>query len=81
MDKDLIKALRCLASQDENGDCYMERHNLMHSDEPEIYCGSEISVGRVQCPYYQNKYAVCYEDGECREWLNEVADILEKRFN
>lgn len=76
---DLIKALRCLASQDENGDCYMERYNLMHmdGDEPEIYCGSKPPDGRVQCPYYQNKYMVCFEDGECGEWLEAIADILE----
>lgn len=81
MDRDLIKALRCLASQDENGDCYMEHHNFMHSNEPGIYCGSYPIDGRIKCPYYQNKYGVCFEDGECEEWLNEVTDILEKRFD
>lgn len=78
MDRDLIKALRCLASQDENGDCYMEHHNFMHSDEPGIYCGSYPTDGRIKCPYYQNKYGVCFEDGECGEWLGTIANVLEK---
>lgn len=79
MIKDMIKALRCLASQDENGDCYMQHYNTLHldDDEPAICCTSEPSDERVKCPYYQNKYEVCFEDGECGEWLSEAADILE----
>lgn len=78
MIKDMIKALRCLASQDENGDCYMQHYNTLHlDDEPTICCTSEPSDERVKCPYYQNKYEVCFEDGECGEWLSEAADILE----
>jgi len=79
IDNDLIKALRCLASQDNEGDCYGEHHNFMHvdGDENEIYCGSEPRDGRIQCPHYQNKYGVCFEDGECSEWLETVADELE----
>lgn len=80
IDNDLLKALRCLASQDENGDCYMEHHNIMHvdGDAPEIYCGSTPVDGRVQCPFFQNKYGVCFEDGECGEWLRAAADKLEE---
>ena len=76
IDKELIKALRCLASQDENGDCYQQHHNFIHADgdEPEIYCGSQPTDGRIECPYYQNKYEVCFE---CGEWLETVADELE----
>lgn len=79
IDNELNKALRCLASQDEEGNCYREHHNFMHvdGDENEIYCGSEPPDGRIQCPHYQNKYGVCFEDGECSEWLEAVADELE----
>lgn len=79
IDNELIKALRCLASQDEEGDCYREHHNFMHvdGDEPEIYCGSEPQDGRTQCPYYQNRYGVCFEDGQCSKWLEAAADGLE----
>lgn len=77
INRNLIKALRCLASQDENGDCYRDHYNIIHGNEPEIYCGSEPPDGRVQCPYYQNEYNVCFEDGECGEWLNRAADIFE----
>lgn len=80
IDKELVKALRCLSSQDGNGDCHIEHHNVMHMDggTPEIYCGNEPHDGRIQCPYYQNKYDVCFEDGECCEWLRAAADKLEK---
>lgn len=75
----LIKALRCLASQDAEGDCYMERYNLVHAvcHKPAIYCGANPPDGRITCPYYQNEYGVCFEDGECG-WLGRVADILEQ---
>lgn len=75
----LIKALRCLASQEEDGDCYMERYNSVHmsDDVPQIYCGSEPPEGMIECPYRQNEYGVCFDDGEC-DWLGSVADILEQ---
>lgn len=75
----LIKALRCLASQDAEGDCYMERYNFMHvgGDKPAIYCGANPPDGRIICPYYQNEYGVCFEDGEC-DWVGIAADMLEQ---
>ena len=80
MDNDLIKALRCLASQDENGDCNMDRHNFLRKEnEPKIYCTTKVwGDETMQCPYHQDKYETCFEDGECGEWLDKVADILEK---
>lgn len=80
MDNDLIKALRCIASQDEDRNCKMISYNLSRKDdEPKMYCGSKMwRDGVVQCPYYQKKYDKCVLDGECGEWLNKVADILEK---
>ena len=79
MDNDLIKALRCIASQDSVGDCEMVSYNLLRKDdEPKMYCGSKIWRAEViQCPYHQNEYGVCFEDGECGEWLNKITDILE----
>lgn len=75
----LIKALRCLASREEDGDCYMERYNSVHmsDDVPKIYCSSEPPEGMIECPYHQNEYGVCFEDGEC-DWLGSVADTLEQ---
>lgn len=79
MDNDLIKALRCIASQDDAGDCKMDWHNLLRKDdEPKMYCNNKVwGDETMQCPYHQDKYETCFEDGECGEWLNEVADILE----
>lgn len=81
MDNDLIKALRCIASQGEDGNCKMDWHNLLRKDdEPKMYCSNKIwGDEAIQCPYHQDKYGVCFEDGDCREWLNEVADILENQ--
>ena len=75
----LIKALRCLASQNNEGDCYADRYNYRHMDNesPEMYCGSEPPEGMIKCPYHQNEYGVCFEDGDC-DWLGIAADILEQ---
>ena len=80
MDNDLTKALRCIASQDDAGDCKMDWHNLLRKDdEPKMYCGNKVwGDETIQCPYHQDKYETCFEDGECGEWLNKITDILEK---
>lgn len=70
----LVKALRCLASNDGFGDCYMEHYNAK-SDGERMSCGKR--PGTLQCPYHQNTYETCFEDGQCGEWLNEIADIME----
>ena len=80
MDNDLIKALRCVVSQDSAGDCHLDRYNFLRKDnEPKMYCSNKVwGDETIQCPYHQDKYKTCFEDGECGEWLNKVADILEK---
>lgn len=77
MDNDLIKALRCLASDTPSGTCYEDYYNLTHSDGQRMCC-SGMMDGSIPCPYHQSTYDVCFEDGDCGEWLNKVADILEK---
>lgn len=72
---DLIKALRCLASIDPEGDCYEEQYNL-RNDGQRISCYG--SPETIMCPYHQNTYDVCFEDGDCGNWLNEVAKMLEE---
>lgn len=75
MDNDLIKALRCVSSQDNAGDCHMDRYNFLRKDnEPKMYCSNKIwGDETMQRPYYQDKYETCFED----EWLDKIADILE----
>ena len=77
----LCKALRCVGSQDCVGDCYKERHNGRcesgESCKPKVVCNLNPPEGWETCPYYQDDYGVCAEDGELG-WLSEVADILEK---
>lgn len=77
MDNDLIKALRCIASDTPSGDCYEYYYNLTHSDGQRMQC-SGMMENSIPCPYHQNTYPVCFSDGDCGEWLNKVADILEK---
>lgn len=81
---DLIKALRCLASQTCEGDCYETSYNMQHIDDENpirMVCGNRMRDDVICCPFYQDTYGVCFEDGECY-WLKEVADLLQaKAYN
>lgn len=84
---DMIKALKCVASQDVVGDCYADHENFIHMDDDEhkcIICGTgedlrDFISGKeaVGCPYHQQKYGCCFEDGELF-WLKDVAELLEE---
>lgn len=83
---DMIKVLKCVASQDVEGDCYADHENFMHmhdkhkrivcgtGEDLEDYIGGKEAVG---CPYYQNTYGCCFEDGELY-WLKDAAELLEE---
>lgn len=85
--EDMIKALKCVASQDVEGDCYMDHENFNHMEDDNykrIICGTgdklkDCISGRdaVECPYHQKTYGTCYEDGELY-WLKDVAELLEE---
>lgn len=77
MDNDLIKALRRIASDTPNDTCYEDYYNLTHSGRKKMHCSGALDDS-IPCPYYQNTYPACFSDGDCGEWLNKVADILEK---
>ena len=84
---DMIKALKCAASQDTEGDCYADHENFMHMEDDEhkrIVCGTgedlrDYISGKeaVECPYHQNTYGCCFEDGELY-WLKDIAELLEE---
>ena len=83
---DMIKALKCVASQDTIGDCYAGHENFMHRNDEHkrIVCGTgedlrDYISGKegVGCPYYQNTYGCCFENGEL-SWLKDVAELLEE---
>lgn len=82
MDKEMIKALRCLGSQSHMGYCYADAYNYKNRFDvkaADMRCGeTNKEKNRICCPYYQNKYKTCIDDG-C-EWLDEVADILEEKI-
>lgn len=85
--EDMIKALKCIASYDAEGDCYADCENFIHMEDDNYKrfvcasgedlkdCFSEKSV--IGCPYHQNKYGLCFEDGEL-SWLKDAADLLEE---
>jgi hypothetical protein len=84
--EDMIKALKCVASQDTVGDCYADHENFMHMDDEHkrIVCETGENLrdyisGKeaVGCPYHQNTYGCCFEDGELY-WLKDVAELLEE---
>lgn len=84
---DMIKALKCVASQDAAGDCYADYENLRHMDDnnyKRLVCRDGENLkdhfsGRdaVDCPYYQREYGCCFDDGELF-WLEDVAKLLEE---
>lgn len=84
---DMIKALKCISSQDAEGDCYMDHENFKHMEDDKykrITCGNGENLkdwisGRdaVGCPYHQKTYGTCYEDGELY-WLKDVTELLEE---
>lgn len=84
---DMIKALKCVASQDTEGDCYKDHENFKHMEDDKYkrivcrtgedlrdYIGGKEAVG---CPYHQNTYGCSFEDGELY-WLKDVAELLEE---
>lgn len=84
---DMIKALKCVASQDTVGDCYADHENFMHMNDGEykrIVCGTGEDLRgpisdkeAVGCPYYQNTYGCCFENGGLY-WLKDVTELLEE---
>lgn len=83
---DMIKALKCVSSQDVEGDCYADHENFMHmeNEHKRIVCGTgedlrDYISGKeaIGCPYHQNTYGCCFEDGE-PYWLKDVAELLEE---
>ncbi len=84
---DMIKALKCVASQDAVGDCYADHENFIHIKDDEhkrVVCGTGENLrdyisGKeaIGCPYHQNTYGCCFEDGELY-WLKDVAELLEE---
>lgn len=74
----MLKALRCVASQDAMKDCYRTRYNRdRKEDEPLMTCKTLPDDLSIPCPYQQDEYKTNCEDGECMGWLNEIADMLE----
>lgn len=74
----MIKALRCVASQDAMKDCYRTRYNRDRKEgEPMMTCKPLPDDLSISCPYQQDEYNTNCEDGECMDWLNEITDMLE----
>lgn len=84
---DMIKALKCVASQDTEGDCYADRENFMCMEDDKhkrLVCGTGKNLkdyisGKeaIGCPHHQDTYGCCFEDGELY-WLKDVAELLEE---
>lgn len=84
---DMIKALKCIASQDTEGDCYADRENFMCMEDDKhkrLVCGTGKNLkdyisGKeaIGCPHHQDTYGCCFEDGELY-WLKDAAELLEE---
>lgn len=87
--EDMIKALKCVASQIPSGDCHADIENFKHRDDADfksVVCTDSekprdpINGGEGQCcPYYQKTYGCCFEDGELY-WLDDVAKLLKTKW-
>lgn len=75
IDPNLIKALRCLASQDSFGGCYCNKYNSERGNNPKMSCKGILDT--VPCPYSQDEYSTDMGSDECSKWLGELADMLE----
>lgn len=71
----LIKALRCLASQDSYNNCYVNKYNRERGGKPKMTCKGILNT--IPCPYSQEEYNTDFGSDECMKWLGELADILE----
>lgn len=80
INEDMVKALRCVASASELFDCHAEKYNahLAKGERRMGCCSTAFNDGIIPCPYYQDTYGTCYEEGELSDWLNELADDLEQ---
>lgn len=84
---DMIKALKCIASQDAEGDCYADYENFKYMEDDNykrLVCGTGENLkdwisgkNAVGCPHHQKTYGTCFEDGELF-WLKDVAELLEE---
>lgn len=72
---DLIKALRCLASCDPENNCYIDNYNFDSNGQRMSCYGSPETI---KCPYNQQTYSVCFDDGECNEWLENASELLKE---
>lgn len=83
---DMVKALKCMGSMASSGDCHMDFENFNHLSDKNfkrIVCTSnehpiDNFTGKegTRCPYHQDTYGVCMEDGETH-WLSETAEFIE----
>lgn len=74
----MLKALRCVTSQDAMKDCYRTRYNRDRKEgKPLMTCKPLPDDLSIPCPYQQDEYKTNCENGECMDWLNEIADMLE----
>ena len=80
MDKDLVKALRCIASSYEGEVCYSDKYNWeKEPSEKAMTCNERIlkrSSSLIPCPYMQNNYGVT-EKSSVGKLLIKAADELE----
>lgn len=83
--ENMIKALRCLGSNSPEGDCYMDFFNFNNQNEilndkiKPMTCGNRTNDPKYQqCPYYQDEFETCFEDGEC-DWLKDTAELIEQQ--
>lgn len=84
MSNNIVKALKCLASQTESGSCYSDCYNKNTNNKQAVCREIESNdTELVTCPYYQSEFSNFLEgihfneDGNCRELLNKAADFIE----
>ena len=80
-DNEIIKALECMASVNENGLCYAEQENIkrMKEGKPYIVCSNIKDEKFECCPHYQEPFDTCMDDGSHQKALQSALDIITRQ--
>lgn len=78
---EIIKALECMASVNENGLCYAEQENIKRMKEGKlcVVCGNIENETYECCPFYQVPLDTCMDDGCQQKALQLAIDLINRQ--
>lgn len=77
MNDNMVKALKCISSQNGCGECYKDEFNKNVLQTGKIMICRNVTTGnRVSCPFHQFEYSTDFDEG--LDWLYNLAEKIEK---